>query len=54
MFRIIKILQVVLNISELINQISNLDLFITADSGPMHLAASFEVPTIAIFGPTRD
>jgi len=40
-------------ISELINQISNLDLFITADSGPMHLAASFEVPTIAIFGPTR-
>jgi len=40
-------------ISELINQISNLDLFITADSGPMHLAASFEVPTISIFGPTR-
>jgi len=40
-------------ISELINQISNLDLFITADSGPMHIAASFEVPTIAIFGPTR-
>ena len=42
------------NISELINQISNLDLFITGDSGPMHLAASFEVPTVAIFGPTRD
>ena len=42
-----------INISELINQISNLDLFITGDSGPMHLAASFEVPTVAIFGPTR-
>ena len=41
-------------ISELINQISNLDLFITGDSGPMHLAASFEVSTVAIFGPTRD
>ncbi len=42
------------NISELINQIANLDLFITGDSGPMHLAASFEVPTVAIYGPTRD
>ena len=41
-------------ISELVNQIFNLDLFITGDSGPMHLAASFEVPTVAIFGPTRD
>jgi len=43
-----------ITISELINQISNLDLFITGDSGPMHLAASFEVPTVAIFGPTRN
>ena len=42
------------NISELINQISNLDLFITGDSGPLHLAASFKVPTVAIFGPTRN
>jgi len=41
-------------IPELINQISNLDLFITGDSGPMHIAAAFQVPTIAIFGPTRD
>jgi len=41
-------------ITELINCISNLDLFITGDSGPMHLAASFQVPTIAIFGPTKD
>ena len=42
------------NILELINQIANLDLFITGDSGPMHLAASFKVPTVAIFGPTRN
>jgi len=41
-------------ISELINQISSLDLFITGDSGPMHVAAAFEVTTVAIFGPTRD
>ena len=41
-------------ISELINQISSLDLFITGDSGPMHVAAAFQVPTVAIFGPTRD
>ena len=41
-------------ISELINHISKLDLFITGDSGPMHLAAAFQVPTVAIFGPTKD
>ena len=41
-------------ITELINQISNLDLFITGDSGPMHIAAAFQVPTVAIFGPTKD
>ena len=42
------------SISELVNQISNLDLFITGDSGSMHIAASFQVPTVALFGPTRD
>jgi len=41
-------------IQELINRISILDLFITGDSGPMHLAASFQIPTVAIFGPTND
>ena len=41
-------------ISELINRISNLDLFITGDSGPMHVAAAFQIPTVAIFGPTKD
>jgi heptosyltransferase-2 len=41
-------------IPELINRISTLDLFITGDSGPMHVAAAFQVPTVAIFGPTKD
>jgi heptosyltransferase II len=41
-------------IPELINQISSLDLFITGDSGPMHIAATFQIPTITIFGPTKD
>ena len=41
-------------IPELIDHISKIDLFITGDSGPMHLAAAFQVPTIAIFGPTKD
>jgi heptosyltransferase-2 len=42
------------SIPELIDRISKLDLFITGDSGPMHVAAAFQVPTVAIFGPTKD
>ena len=42
------------SIEELIKQISKLDLLITGDSGPMHLAAAFQIPTVSIFGPTRD
>ena len=41
-------------IEELMITISNLDLFITGDSGPMHIAAAFQIPTVAIFGPTND
>jgi len=41
------------SINELINKISNLDLFITGDSGPMHLAAALQIPTVSIFGPTK-
>lgn len=41
------------SVEELIGHISGLDLFITNDSGPMHLAAAFDIPTVAIFGPTR-
>ena len=38
----------------LIDHTSKLNLFITGDSGPMHVAAAFQVPTVAIFGPTKD
>ena len=40
-------------VEELISYISILDLFITNDSGPMHLASAFQVPTICIFGSTK-
>jgi heptosyltransferase II len=42
------------SIKELMIKISSLDLFITGDSGPMHLAAAFQIPTVAIFGPTNE
>jgi len=41
-------------LGELIAMIACCDLFITNDSGPMHLAAALRVPTLAIFGPTDE
>ncbi|PAF41329.1 lipopolysaccharide heptosyltransferase II [Helicobacter sp. 11S03491-1] len=41
-------------IPTLIDTISKLDLFITNDSGPMHIATALQIPLIAIFGPTND
>ena len=41
------------SITELTKYISSLDIFLTGDSGPMHIAASLQIPTVALFGPTN-
>ncbi len=41
------------SLQELVATIASLDMFITNDSGPMHIAAAYRVPTVCIFGPTR-
>jgi lipopolysaccharide heptosyltransferase II len=40
-----------MTINDLVYVISRLDLLVTNDSGPMHIAAALGVPTVAIFGP---
>ena len=40
-------------IADLIETIGGLSLFITNDSGPMHIAAAYHIPTVAIFGSTN-
>ena len=41
-----------LNLDQLCSQIASLDLVISNDSGPMHIAAALDKPQIAIFGAT--
>ncbi|STP09519.1 lipopolysaccharide heptosyltransferase II [Helicobacter cinaedi] len=40
------------NLSELIDHINAVNVFITNDSGPMHIATALKTPIVAIFGPT--
>ena len=40
------------SLGELMGVLSELSVFLTNDSGPMHLAAALGVPTVAVFGPT--
>ena len=40
------------SLKELIAAIARCDVFLTNDSGPMHIAVACQVPTVAIFGPT--
>lgn len=41
------------NLEKLSNELLSCALFITGDSGPLHLAAYLQVPTLAIWGPTQ-
>jgi len=41
------------SIAELLELMADLDLFITNDTGPMHIAGAFGLPTVAVFGATN-
>jgi len=39
-------------VAEMMGVLRHLDLLVTGDSGPMHVAAALGVPVVAVFGPT--
>ena len=41
------------DLKELVGIISRCALFLTNDSGPMHIASALGIPTVALFGPTH-
>jgi ADP-heptose:LPS heptosyltransferase len=41
------------NLRELVYHLSDCRVFITNDSGPMHLATYLQIPTVALWGPTH-
>ncbi|MCA1561952.1 MAG: glycosyltransferase family 9 protein [Acidobacteria bacterium] len=41
-----------LDLLELAAVLQRLDLFVTGDTGPMHLAATMQTPVVAVFGPS--
>lgn len=40
-------------VTELAERLAGLELLVTNDSGPMHLAGAFDVPTVSVFGATN-
>lgn len=42
------------SIDELVKNIASVSFFLTGDSGPMHIASALQIPTISIFGPTKE
>lgn len=42
------------NLEELMALISGLDFFLAVDSGPAHLAQSYGIPTVVLFGPSNE
>jgi len=42
------------SLSEMISIIGQCDLFLACDSGPIHIAQAFQIPSIVLFGPSNE
>lgn len=49
----VRVLAAELDLPEMAALLGRLDLFVTGDTGPMHLAAAAGVPVVALFGPSE-